>query len=132
MSMPKTLPDVRQSIVVKAPIEKVWKAVSTSEGIASWWMPNTLEPVQGREFTLHTGQYGDSACKVTEVDPPNRIAFDWNEDWHVVFELKDLDGQTEFTVTHSGWNAEKHAKIRGIMEQGWVEIEGRLASYVEG
>ena len=131
MESKETLPEVRQTIVVKAPIDKVWKAVSTSEGMAAWWMSNDLEPVLGRKFTLFTGQYGDSPCQVTELDPPYRLGFDWDEDWHVVFELKEMGEETEFTVIHSGWKTEKHSKIRGIMEQGWAQITVRLASYTE-
>ncbi|KKO51769.1 SRPBCC family protein [Paenibacillus sp. DMB20] len=131
MEPKETLQEVRQTIVVKAPIDKVWKAVSTSEGIAAWWMPNDLKPVLGQKFTLFTGQYGDSPCQVTELDPPYRLGFDWDEDWHVVFELKEMGEETEFTVIHSGWKTEKHSKIRGIMEQGWAQITVRLASYIE-
>lgn len=69
--------EIRKVIVLKAPIDKVWKAVSTSEGIAAWWMPSTFEPVVGHEFVLHTGQFGDSPCKVTELEPPHRLSFNW-------------------------------------------------------
>ncbi|WNC16413.1 SRPBCC domain-containing protein [Brevibacillus brevis] len=125
-----TLPEIRKTVVLQAPIEKVWKAVATSEGIASWWMPNTFEPVMGRDFILHAGQFGDSPCKVTEIDPPNRLGFDWGKDWHITFELKQLEeGKTEFTLIHSGWDAEKltefgqpHTVIRGIMDGGWEKI----------
>lgn len=97
-----TLPEIRKTVVLNAPIEKVWKAIATSEGIASWWMPNTFEPILGRDFILHAGQFGDSPCKVTEIDPPNRVGFNWGKDWHLTFELKKLeDGKTEFTLIHS-------------------------------
>jgi uncharacterized protein YndB with AHSA1/START domain len=133
-----TLPDIRQTILLHAPIEKVWKAVATSEGIAAWWMPNTFEPILGHEFILHAGQYGDSPCKVTELDPPNCIGFDWGKDWHLVFELKELDGKTEFTLIHSGWDAEKstefgqpHLVVRGFMSGGWEKlIQEALPAYI--
>ncbi|MEB6550486.1 SRPBCC domain-containing protein [Heyndrickxia sporothermodurans] len=133
-----TLPDIRYTIILNAPIEKVWKAVATSEGIAGWWMPNTFEPVLGKEFVLHAGPYGDSPCKVTELDPPNRVGFDWGKDWHLAFELKEVDGKTEFTLIHSGWDADKvtefnqpHTVIRGIMDKGWAGLKGKLAEYLE-
>lgn len=125
-----TLPEIRKTVVLNAPIEKVWKAVATSEGIASWWMPNTFEPILGRDFILHAGQFGDSPCKVTEIDPPNRVGFDWGKDWHLTFELKKLeDEKTEFILIHSGWDPEKvtefgqpHSIVRGIMDGGWEKI----------
>ena len=134
-----SLPEIRKTIIINAPIEKVWKAVATAEGIAGWWMPSTFEPILGHEFILHAGQFGDSPCKVTEIDPPNRVSFDWARDWHITFELKNLDGKTEFTLIHSGWDAEKvtefgqpHAVIRGFMNSGWDQIvKEKLSTYIE-
>lgn len=118
----------------------VWKAVATSRGIAAWWMDNTFEPVVGHEFVLKSEQFGDSPCKVTELDPPNRLGLDWGADWHLEFLLKALeDGKTEFTLIHSGWEADKltefgqpHPVIRGIMDGGWESIVRKnLVEYVE-
>lgn len=140
MSKQGLLPEIRKTVVLNAPIEKVWQAVATSEGIAAWWMPNTFEPVVGREFILHAGQFGDSPCKVTEIDPPHRLSFDWDKDWNLTFELKQLEeGKTEFTLIHSGWDADKttafgqpHSVIREIMSGGWEGIvKEKLVQYVE-
>ncbi|MET3698573.1 uncharacterized protein YndB with AHSA1/START domain [Bacillus oleivorans] len=141
METQEKLPEIRKTIIIDAPIEKVWKAVATSEGIEGWWMPNTFEPVLGHEFILHAGPYGDSPCKVTELDPPNRVGFDWDRDWHVVFELNKVDDEkTEFTLIHSGWKAEEvtkfgqpHSVIRNVMDGGWEKIvKEALPAYIEG
>jgi uncharacterized protein YndB with AHSA1/START domain len=139
MQSQENLPEIRKSIILNAPIEKVWKAVSTAEGIAAWWMPNTFEPVLGHEFILHAGQFGDSPCKVTELDPPYLLGFNWGKDWHLAFELKSIDGKTEFTLIHSGWETDKvtefgqpHAVIRNIMDGGWDKIvKEKLPYYIE-
>lgn len=132
--------EIRKVLIVHAPIEKVWKAVSTSEGIAAWWMPNTFEPILGYEFVLHAGQFGDSPCKVTELDPPNRLSFNWGKDWNLAFELKELEeGKTEFTLIHSGWSPDKvtefgqpHTVIRDHMAGGWDKIvTEKLRAYLE-
>lgn len=130
MQSKETLPDIRKTIVLDAPIEKVWKAVATSEGMASWWMPNTFEPVVGQSFILHAGAFGDSPCIVTELEPLKRLSFDWAKDWHLTFELKeDANGKTEFILIHSGWDANKvtefgqpHTQIREHMAGGWEKI----------
>jgi uncharacterized protein YndB with AHSA1/START domain len=134
----RSLPDIRKTVVVNAPIEKVWKAVATSEGIAAWFMPNDFQPVVGHEFTLDAGPWGLSPCKVTEVDPPYRVAFRWGKDWHVRFELTDLDGKTEVTLIHGGWDADKatefgesHTVVRDRMDQGWSRLRLALQQYVE-
>ncbi|MBL0386083.1 SRPBCC domain-containing protein [Tumebacillus sp. ITR2] len=129
--------DISKVVVFNAPLEKVWKAVSTAEGIASWFMPNDLQAEMGYEFTFDAGQFGMSPCKITELDPPHLIGFDWGKDWHLQFQLKDLDGKTEFHLIHSGWGEDKvtetgapHTVIRGVMDQGWGELE-KLRAVVE-
>jgi uncharacterized protein YndB with AHSA1/START domain len=133
------LPHIRHTMVFQAPIQKVWEAVSTSEGLAAWFMPNDLQPVVGHEFHLNAGPYGMSPCKVIEVDPPHRLSFRWGKDWTVTFELKELnEQQTEFTLIHSGWDADKvtefgesHTIVRDRMDQGWAKLCKSLGAYVE-
>ena len=38
------MPDIRHRVVISAPLESVYQAVSTSEGISGWW---TRDGVQG-------------------------------------------------------------------------------------
>ncbi len=136
---PNTLPDIRQTQLLNAPIQKVWDAVATSEGLAAWFMPNDFQPVVGHEFHLEAGPFGKSPCKVTEIDPPHRLSFEWGKDWLLTFELIEKDGQTEVTLIHSGWDADKvtefgqaHAMVRERMGHGWIGLLQKLGQYVEG
>lgn len=135
---PNRLPDIRQTQLFNAPIQKVWNTVATSEGIAAWFMPNDFQPELGYEFHLEAGPFGKSPCKVTELDPPNRLSFRWGRDWTLTFELADLDGKTEFTLIHAGWDPEKvtefgqsHAEVRERMSGGWVGLVEALRKHVE-
>ncbi|UJF34054.1 SRPBCC family protein [Paenibacillus hexagrammi] len=137
-SQQQTLTDIRKTLILNASIQKVWSAVATSEGIAAWFMPNDFQPEVGYEFHLEAGNFGKSPCKVTELDPPNRLSFKWGKDWTLTFELVALEGKTEFTLIHSGWNADMvtefgqpHSVVRGHMDQGWTGIVQKLSSYVE-
>ncbi|WP_225434247.1 SRPBCC family protein [Peribacillus tepidiphilus] len=138
----ETLQDIKQTVIFDAPIHKVWNAVSTSEGIASWFMPNDFESKVGHEFHLQS-PFGPSPCKVLEIDEPNRLSFSWDtEGWIVSFILRELGDKTEFTFIHSGWKNpdtilpkanEKSSVIRGRMENGWVDlVNERLRKVVEG
>ncbi|XID91268.1 SRPBCC domain-containing protein [Paenibacillaceae bacterium WGS1546] len=132
------LPEIRQTLLFDAPIEKVWQAVSTSEGIAAWFMPNDFEPIVGHEFHLEAGPYGKSPCKVTEVDPPTRLSFNWGKEWTLTFELNRVgEDRTEFTLVHGGWSAEgvtefgePHEVVRERMNGGWVGLVAKLGEYV--
>ncbi|MEW9667991.1 SRPBCC domain-containing protein [Ammoniphilus sp. 3BR4] len=135
-----TLPDIKQTVVIEAPIQKVWETVSTSEGIASWFMPNDFQLELGYEFHLQS-PFGPSPCKVIEIDAPNRLSFTWDtEGWVVSFLLKELDNKTEFTLIHGGWKQEdqlvskaneKNSVIRDRMAQGWAGIMENLRKGVE-
>lgn len=133
------LPDIRKTLVFNAAIQKVWNAVATAEGLAAWFMPNDFEPIIAHEFHLNAGQFGMSPCKVTKVDAPHCVAFNWGKDWTVTIELKQLNDQTECTLIHSGWDADKltefgapHTAIRENMSQGWINLCQALGKYVEG
>ncbi|WP_339149017.1 MULTISPECIES: SRPBCC domain-containing protein [unclassified Sutcliffiella] len=138
----ETLQDIKQTVIFEAPIQKVWAKVSTSEGIALWFMPNDFEAREGHEFHVQS-PFGPSPCKVLEVDEPNKISFSWDTDgWIVSFLLKDLGEKTEFTLIHGGWKSpdtvlpkanEKSSVIRERMNYGWVDIVNeRLKKVVEG
>ncbi|WP_087974304.1 SRPBCC family protein [Oceanobacillus rekensis] len=138
--MENTLQDIKQTVVIEAPIQKVWDQVSTSEGIEAWFMPNDFQAVVGHEFHLQS-PFGPSPCKVTEVDPPNGLTFTWDtEGWFVSFILKELGEKTEFTLIHGGWKQadelvgkanEKASVIRERMSGGWVGIIEDLRKAVE-
>lgn len=138
MSEIRHLPEIHKTTVINAPISKVWMLVATSEGIAAWFMPNTFEPVMGKEFVLRTGPYGETPCEVIELDPPHRLSFKWAKDWVVTIELIDLEGTTEVHLYHQGWDADKvtefgqpHTAIRDNMDSGWTGIAAKLKTVAE-
>ncbi|MGG2092147.1 SRPBCC domain-containing protein [Bacillus sp. S13(2024)] len=137
-----TLQDIKQTIVLEAPIQKVWETVSTAEGIALWFMPNDFQPEVGHEFHIQS-PFGPSPCKVLEIDAPHQLSFAWDTDgWIVSFILKDLGDKTEFTLIHGGWKEpdfilpkpnEKSAIIRERMAYGWTGIiNEKLKKVIEG
>ncbi len=92
------LPDIRKVPLINAPIAVVWTAVSTSEGLASWWGPNSFIPSIGRPFAVRTAKFGDVRCTLTELRPPEQrlavVGFDWEPHWHVTFRLKRFNDIT--------------------------------------
>ena len=140
--MENTLQDIKKTVILEAPIQKVWDTVSTAEGIASWFMPNDFQPKVGHEFHVQS-PFGPSPCKVMELDAPYRLSFSWDTDgWFISFLLKEVDGKTEFTLIHGGWKEpdtiltkpnEKSSVIRDRMNHGWEQIVNQgLKKAVEG
>ena len=81
------LPDIRHTLVLKAPIERCGKPWQRLKEFQPGFMPNNFEPVEGFEFQLNAGPFGNSPCKVTLIDEPNRLSFNWGKSWSVTFEL---------------------------------------------
>lgn len=138
MGSASALPDIRQQVLLHAPVSKVWEIISTAQGMRRWFMPSDLEATEGHEFILEAGPFGQSPCKVIEVKPEHKLSFRWGKDWTLTFELEEQPEGTQFTLIHSGWDADQltefgqaHAIVRERMEQGWAGIVQKLAQEVQ-
>jgi uncharacterized protein YndB with AHSA1/START domain len=122
-----------KTTVLKAPRDRVWRAVSDSQQYGAWFgarfdgaftagakltativptkadadVAKSQEPYRGRTFTF----------EVERVEPPRLISFRWhpaavdptldyaNEPTTlIVFELEEVDGGTKLTITESGFD----------------------------
>ena len=130
--------DIRKEIVIAASMQTVWEALCTSEGLASWLMPNDFRPLVGARFRFETGpdcnmpRYVES--EVIAIDKPRRIAFTWSvggrsEPTLVTIELRELVDGTRVTLTHTGWAEEE---LRSQHDSGWNEKLAALNLCLDG
>jgi uncharacterized protein YndB with AHSA1/START domain len=105
------MPSIRHRIGVDAPIEDVYAAIATRQGVARWW----TRDVEGDDFVggLLAFRFGGpdtgATVEVVELTSPQRVV--WRvvqgpDEWlgtTVSFELKREDGQTIVLFTHAGW-----------------------------
>jgi uncharacterized protein YndB with AHSA1/START domain len=112
---------VTKEVVISAPIEAVWQAWTTREGIVSFFAPDAqVEARVGGAFHIHfdplaaPGRKGADDMRFMALQAPTLLSFDWNAPPHlaqarqqrtfVVVRLKDLDGKsTQVNLTHIGW-----------------------------
>ena len=82
--MSDSTPDVplRMELAIELPgtPEQVWRAIATSEGITSWFIPTEVEERQGGAIVTHMGPDAESPGTVTGWDPPRRFAYE-EPDW---------------------------------------------------
>ena len=131
---------IRRSIVLSAPLLRVWSALATSEGLASWLMDNDFRPIMGMHFTFRAKPQGDwngvVECEVTRIDEPHCLAFTWTEAPHlaptlVTFELHAYESQTEVRLVHSG-REHLPETFSSVLDQGWgCNMLRRLAELIE-
>ena len=153
-------------ILLNAPVARVWHAIGDSHAFGSWFgvslegafsagrrlkaaiTPTTVdeevarsqEPYEGKTFDLF----------VERVEPMKRLAFRWHPyavepgvDYSdepttlVTFEIREVPGGTELTITESGFDQvpeERRARAYEMNEGGWAMqarlIERYLARHV--
>ena len=94
---------IRREIVLPAPREDVWEALTDPERLEDWFANDVdldLRPGGGANFRWSNGE--ERRATVTEVDPERRLSFEWEDDEGEV-ELTlddDVDG-TRLTVIES-------------------------------
>ncbi len=132
--------DITASAAYPHPRERVWAALTSSEALAAWLMPNDFEPRVGHRFTFRTdsapGFDGIVHCEVLEMDPPKRMVWVWSGgpiDTTVTFTLEDADDAgTRLHVRQVGFHGLRSQLTRLIMQNGWPQIYGRrLPAYLD-
>jgi uncharacterized protein YndB with AHSA1/START domain len=103
--------DIRHGVRIVAPQARVYEALTTIDGLASWWT-RTVEgdADQGGKISFYFGQPEPGAVmEVIEADAPSRVvwrcvegAAEWI-DTTLIFELSQADGETLLMFTHADW-----------------------------
>lgn len=110
-------------------IDKVWKAISTSEALTEWLMPNDFKLEKNYEFTFQTkpqpGFDGIVKCKVIDFETPSKLQFTWQggplkKPTLITFELQATNEGTNLYFSHSGFEGFINQYIvRFILGSGW-------------
>lgn len=63
------------------PPEKVWRALTESELLAAWLMPNDFRAELGATFRLYPSAAGESVvhCRVLTLEPLRLLRYSWQE-----------------------------------------------------
>jgi uncharacterized protein YndB with AHSA1/START domain len=93
---------IRREIVLPAPREDVWDALTDPDRLAEWFANDVdfdLRPGGGASFRWSNGE--ERSATVTEVDPERRLAFEWDDEGEVQFTLDDDVDGTRLTVVET-------------------------------
>ena len=106
------MPDIRHRVVMSAPLEDVYEAVATTEGISDWWTRDGVrgESSEGSRIQFFFGQPEPSAVmEVTRLSPAGQVSWqcvDGAAEWvgtKLDFDLTRNDGETVVLFTHADW-----------------------------
>lgn len=131
--------------VIKAPTQKVWKAITNKDELKHWYFPlSDFKPEPGYEFRFKGGKDPEHqfthVCKITEVISGQKLSYSWTYDGYkgnsiVTFEIFKEAESTRLKLSHEGLETFPDTIpdfARKNFEQGWNYIIGTsLKEYLE-
>jgi uncharacterized protein YndB with AHSA1/START domain len=132
--------DIDVTMTYPYPADRVWAALTSSQALSAWFMPNDFEPAVGHRFTFHARPFralgfdGIVRCEVLELDPPKRMVWSWaggNIDTTVTFTLEQTADGTRLRMRQVGFDGLGGQLNRRILSGGYPRILGqRLPAYL--
>ena len=153
MTTPSDTDRIERSIVIQAPRERVWRALSDPAEFGTWFGADlkgqAFEPgrrVQGR-ITVKGYEHVPFDIVVERVQPPELLSYRWHpyavdakvdyeqeEPTLVTFTLADAPGQgTRLTVVESGFDrVPPHRRLEAFRmnERGWAAQMDAIGRHV--
>ena len=133
------------SITIDAPIDEVWKAITTPELIKRWFFGVDTETDWKPGSTLiHRGEWQGKPYEdrgtILKIEPPTLLVHDhWSEVsglpdepenyQEVTWTLSKRDGSTELTITERNLPSEK---ATAVSEASWKTALTSLKAVLEG
>ncbi|HSC29614.1 MAG TPA: SRPBCC domain-containing protein [Vicinamibacterales bacterium] len=113
------MPDILHDFPIKAPVDRVFRAVSTPEGLATWWTKRSAgQPDEGAEYELWFGPDYDWRAKVTRCVADSEFELEMTRagtDWtgtRVNLRLEPRGAGTWVRFSHTGWpSTNEHYRI---------------------
>lgn len=138
---------IEKTITVPAPVKKVWKTWTTTEGVKSFFAPGAaVELKVGGKFEIYfdlsapEGERGSEGCRILAYDLERLLMFSWNappqyanvrngahKTW-VILEFHAPEAEsTEITLTHLGWKeGEEWSQVYQYFDKAWEKVLGLL------
>jgi len=125
--------EIRREVVIDAPIEKVWRAISSQEEIAKWFGDiSEVELRRGGAARFGWTEYESVSEAVVEVvDEPHRFAYRWALDSNKPFE-ESLTTLVEFTLEPRGSGTHLTLVESGFAELPDVQYQEHFGTNSDG
>lgn len=101
---------IRHYLVINAPVQKVYDAITTQEGLSKWWTKETIaKPEKGFLNEFIFGEDGHEKMRVTQLDKNKAVHWtceEGNKEWvdtKFSFDLAEKDGKTILQFAHKDW-----------------------------
>jgi uncharacterized protein YndB with AHSA1/START domain len=135
---------IERTIEVAHPPAKVWAALTTAEGLGTWFGNQATIDLRPGGAAQMTWASGDKASlRIERVEEPTVFGFTWgiyglpDDDLrrtYVEFTLAPIDTGTRLTVIESGFAQlpdESHRKAFDGNTEGWASELAELVEYLD-
>ncbi len=144
---------IEKTVEVRAPVERVWRAVTEHEEFGAWFRvklegPFAVGEMSRGRITYPGYEHMPWEARVLRMHRPTLFSFQWphyaddeNPDpetatWTLVeFRLEATESGTRVTVSESGFDAlpeDRRAEALRLNEGGWEEQTRNIRAHVEG
>lgn len=130
------MPDIRHLVFIKSTPEKIYEAITTQKGIASWWSThNNAVPVTGSIYRISFGGDYFKEIRVAELAPNKKVLWEILEadpEWvntKVGFEISTGKNSAELRFNHSGWK--EYTDMFAQCSYHWAVYLGNLKAFAE-
>ncbi len=150
--LPATTSDRKlvKEVVVNAPVDELWNAWTTAEGVTSFFAPKAKIELQvGGAYEVFfdvsapQGMRGSEECRVLSFLPREMLSFEWNappsfgklrgQKTRVVIEFDEVAaGWTRVKLTHLGWGeGDDWDGVYDYFDQAWSGVLASLKQTLE-
>ncbi|MBK9771812.1 MAG: SRPBCC family protein [Candidatus Obscuribacter sp.] len=150
--MASTTDRIKRKIELKAPLSKIWQALTGLQKFGQWFLINlrALYPQarHSRQYPPHPGyEHVTMSVKVHKIEPQSLFSYYWHpyavdpqKDYSgepptlVEFRLKAIDGGTLLSVSESGFDAlpaSRRDEAFRMNDGGWAQQMVNIQNFVE-
>jgi uncharacterized protein YndB with AHSA1/START domain len=106
------LEEIRHMLLIDAPVDKVYRAITEQKELASWWTHQTVAKPEVDSFAEF--RFGDryyNKMRVVALEPNKKVEWEClegDEEWietRFVFDLEKKGDQTLLRFQHTQWRA---------------------------
>ncbi len=122
---------IRHQVNIAVPTRTVWKALTTPEGLTSWWADEArIDARKGGIIVITTeGEDGEPVEErgiLHELRPTRKVEIKWDPGSYpptagtrVTFQLARDGDETRLSLVHSGGGALEDEETRAALEKDW-------------
>lgn len=137
------MPAIRHQINIAAPTRAVWRALTTEDGLTSWWVDEARVVAEkgGRIVLKSEGDDGEMVEEVGmfhELRPTRKVEIAWDSNspaptkgTRIQFTVARDGDETRVAVVHSGGGLLDDEEERAALEKTWRQALRALRGSLE-